>query len=309
MDAGSSAEASIAVLLEVQKADGGWGYYAESESRIEPTCWALSALSSAQDFKRSSAALTNARRFLLAHQDKQGFWTATPGMDIGNWVTSLACAVLSSDAEAESATQAGLSWLCSDYPLDSSPAVRFFRRLLSRTNTGEQDEASRGWGWTPRTSSWVEPTAFALLAMQQFPENRLPAAAATRRELAVALLYERMCPDGGWNSGNPRVYGVAGEALVLPTAWALLALALFPSRKANRAVSRGWKRLYLGFRAPRLWRSRACASRPMIGSCRPLSSICAHVARKVCWRMARTSLPGQVSPRIPIENGPHPREE
>jgi hypothetical protein len=38
------------------------------------------------------------------------------------------------------------------------------------------------------------------------------------------MLYDRMCPGGGWNSGNPLVYGVAGVPRVGPTAWALLAL-------------------------------------------------------------------------------------
>ena len=28
------------------------------------------------------------------------------------------------------------------------------------------------------------------------------------------MLYDRMCPGGGWNCGNPKVYGVAGEPLV-----------------------------------------------------------------------------------------------
>lgn len=38
------------------------------------------------------------------------------------------------------------------------------------------------------------------------------------------MLRDRMCPGGGWNCGNPRVYGVPGEALVIPTVCALLAL-------------------------------------------------------------------------------------
>jgi hypothetical protein len=33
-----------------------------------------------------------------------------------------------------------------------------------------------------------------------------------------------MCPGGGWNCGNPMVYGVPGEAQIGPTVWALLAL-------------------------------------------------------------------------------------
>ena len=38
------------------------------------------------------------------------------------------------------------------------------------------------------------------------------------------MLYDRICPAGGWNCGNPMVYGVAGEPQVTSTVWALLAL-------------------------------------------------------------------------------------
>ena len=58
-----------------------------------------------------------------------------------------------------------------------------------------------------------------------------------------------MCPGGGWNCGNPRVYGVDGDALVLPTCWALLALSPKPHKndsqekmpeKPGRALSLAW---------------------------------------------------------------------
>jgi hypothetical protein len=53
------------------------------------------------------------------------------------------------------------------------------------------------------------------------------------------MLYDRMCPGGGWNCGNPVVYGVAGEPLVIPTVWALIALRHNPTRPENVA-SLGW---------------------------------------------------------------------
>jgi hypothetical protein len=48
------------------------------------------------------------------------------------------------------------------------------------------------------------------------------------------MLYDRMCPGGGWNSGNPLIYGVAGEPRIGPTAWALLALREYASRAENQ---------------------------------------------------------------------------
>ena len=52
----------------------------------------------------------------------------------------------------------------------------------------------------------------------------MPAKAADRMKLAEAMLFDRMCPGGGWNCGNPMVYGVPGEPQVSTTVWSLLAL-------------------------------------------------------------------------------------
>jgi hypothetical protein len=199
----------------------------------------VSALTAAREYPEATIIVTNARQYLLVKQEKEGYWTASPEMKTGNWVTSLACAALSQQAGAENATLAAIEWLCEDYPLDSSPLLRVVRSFSRKTNFSQHENAYRGWGWTPRTSSWVEPTAFALLAMQEFDQQRLPVVAARRRELAVGLLYDRMCPDGGWNCGNPRVYGVAGEALVLPTAWALISLRALPDLE-SKSVSLAW---------------------------------------------------------------------
>lgn len=48
------------------------------------------------------------------------------------------------------------------------------------------------------------------------------------------MLYDRMCRGGGWNSGNPLVYGVNGEPRVSPTVWALLALQRHAEHPQNR---------------------------------------------------------------------------
>jgi hypothetical protein len=48
------------------------------------------------------------------------------------------------------------------------------------------------------------------------------------------MLYDRMCPGGGWNAGNAMVYAVAGIPRVGPTAWALLALLDQRHRPENR---------------------------------------------------------------------------
>ena len=51
------------------------------------------------------------------------------------------------------------------------------------------------------------------------------AAVQARIEEAVRYLVDRRCRPGGWNVGNPMMFGRALPPRTCPTAWALLALA------------------------------------------------------------------------------------
>jgi len=237
----------LSLLENLQNADGGWGFHAGEQSRVEPTSWALRALFDsaktvgAKNFRRAAD-------FLRSRQLPDGSWPACAEMSAGSWITSLTCSALAADPESAKHVAVGLQWLCDDFPRDSSPWRRFVRRIRNESHLAKQNDSYRGGGWTPKTSSWVEPTAFALMALRDAPAAQLPENAAQRRELAVALLYDRMCPGGGWNCGNPSVYGVDGEALVLPTCWALLALRgseraageKEAQEKPGRALSLAW---------------------------------------------------------------------
>ena len=231
-------EFCVPFLLGVQNEDGGWGFYLDSESRVEPTCWALRALQNSP-VHVAEDHLRGAQQYLLLAQLGDGSWPAAPEQKTGSWVTSLACSVLSQDKHTKSSVRRGLEWLCQDYPRDSAPWRRFFRKFHPESRVADHDDSFRGWGWTPRTSSWVEPSAFAILALRDSPPEWRPAEFAERFELAVGVLYDRMCPQGGWNCGNPRVYGVDGQPLVLPTGWALLALHDQPAHE-RKSKSLAW---------------------------------------------------------------------
>ena len=228
----------LSLLERLQNPDGGWGFHANEPSRAEPSCWAIAALFNSRN-PMASESHGKATNFLRATQFADGSWPASSQMTTGNWITSLACSVLRGDAKSANNVKAGLHWLCEDFPRDSSPLQRFLQRLRPKSNVVSHDDSYRGWGWTPRTSSWVEPTSFALMALREADPQHLPKNAAQRRALAFSLLYDRMCPGGGWNCGNPRVYGVDGDALVLPTCWALLALS-DAAEKPGRPLSLSW---------------------------------------------------------------------
>jgi hypothetical protein len=248
------------MLRSAQNSDGGWAFHHGGESRVEPTCWAIRALAGVQTKEGLREILTEnlerAVEFLTSRQGVDGSWPASHGIEAGGWITSLACSVLSAYASEQSvaeaqnacniqkAIQAALKWLCDDYPRDSSGWQKFLKGFRHNKNLVEHSDEFRGWGWTPRTASWVEPTAFALMAFSD-AGSAVPAALAKliaeRKTLATGLLCDRMCPRGGWNCGNPRVYGVDGDPLVLPTCWALLALRDEPEH-AERTLSLAWLR-------------------------------------------------------------------
>jgi hypothetical protein len=84
------------------------------------------------------------------------------------------------------------------------------------------------------------------------------------------MLYDRMCPGGGWNSGNPLVYGVAGVPRIGPTAWALLALRDHPERAEIKLSLKWLAGAYLAIRGAA---SLALAHRCLAAYGRPVAPL------------------------------------
>ncbi len=133
----------------------------------------------------------------------------------------------------------GLDWLLEAWPAEGTLWWRLRQSFISLPRwLARTARCAAGIG-RPGTASWVEPTAHALLFLRSLPPELLPPQAAKRRQLAERMLFDRMCPGGGWNSGNPLVYGVAGVPRIGPTAWALLALRDH-SERAEIQMSLAW---------------------------------------------------------------------
>jgi hypothetical protein len=225
-------------LLTNQNSDGGWGYHPATPSSVEATAWASLALLARAADPLPAEACARARAWLLRAQMPDGAWPAFPGQRQGCWATSLAALALHLEGATPDAVVRGRDWLLDAWPADNN-FWRRLRRVLARGTVVRQDNSLHGWSWTPGTASWVEPTAHALLFLRSLPAELLLPRAAKRRQLGERMLYDRMCPGGGWNSGNPQVYGVAGMPRIGPTAWALLAL-LPHSQRAENQMSLGW---------------------------------------------------------------------
>jgi Prenyltransferase and squalene oxidase repeat len=242
-------QSCLPYLTGTQNEDGGWGFKPGTTSRVEPTAWALLALQEYFSAGSSEKSVAGGLHFLKASQLPDGSWPAAPAQRTGSWVTSVACWALLANPQSKHMLERGLHWLSNEWPGDSTKWWRFVRTLTAgRSKTGQNDSYS-GWSWTPGTSSWVEPTSYAIIVLRSRAKS-LPAKARRRLQVAKAMLFDRMCPGGGWNSGNPVVYGVAGEAQIDPTVWALLALQ-GDAGQAKIQLSLDWlERQAVGLQSP-----------------------------------------------------------
>jgi hypothetical protein len=233
-DAGEGFAARICLpfLHKARNADGGWGYRPGTASAVEPTAWSLLALAKTDP---KSEGVAQGLEWLLRARNDDGSWPTRPETAEGNWVTPLAALAVVALNGPEKAIAGAAQWLCQSRSGEHSFRMWLGRLVkMVRKSAVEQDFSLQGWSWTPGTASWVEPTALALIFLHHVPPALASSNSEERRRVGEALLYDRMCPGGGWNSGNPMVYGVGGIPQIGPTAWALLALQEHVEREENR---------------------------------------------------------------------------
>jgi hypothetical protein len=117
----------------------------------------------------------------------------------------------------------GIHWLLNFAGRESNWFWKWKFRTADRHVRFDPDKY--GWPWFPDTVSWVVPTAFAVLALDQIPCNCDGLQhVASRVDCGIQMLFDRACPGGGWNAGNGVVYGTALAPHADDTAIALLAL-------------------------------------------------------------------------------------
>ena len=182
---------------------------------VEPTAAALLAL---REEPRCREACDRAQSWLVAAQNPDGGWGLNAEDSESSWQTGWAVLALARSGAAQDAPRRGAAWLLSVAILEvGDEALRgSVRELLAI------DPDLRGWPWRPGESSFVEPTA---LAVQALDAAHGAGQNESRLEEAAAYLRDRRCPAGGWNVGNPVMLGKALLPRAHPTAWALLALA------------------------------------------------------------------------------------
>lgn len=187
--------------------EGGWSYTPGQAAQLEPTCLVLLALAAERD--RFQTALAQGLRFLQAHQAPDASYR--PARVEAVWPTALALFT-------RSCLSASLE--------DLKPTAQ--RLLAIKGETVHDPEAAAaqdidvmlvGWPWGVGNFSWVEPTAWAVLALRRVGFGTQP-----RVQEGERLLLDRAFDEGGINYGNRRIFGRITEPVPGPTALMLLAL-------------------------------------------------------------------------------------
>jgi hypothetical protein len=184
--------------------DGGWAYSPGKSSRLEPTCWALVGL------PLDDATRAAARAFLERRRAPDGLLLDHPGAAPNLAFNGLAALALARASDASRRTQL----------LNAIAGVRGVQ--LENSDLYHQNNALQGWPWVGGAFSWVEPTAWCVLALKKHRAD-VPDAGHRIAE-AETLLFDRACTSGGWNYGNSNMMGQDLRPYVPTTALALLAL-------------------------------------------------------------------------------------
>jgi uncharacterized protein (DUF362 family) len=199
----------LEALAAQARSNGGWGYTVDQPAHLEPTCLALLALS--RQPQRHADVIASARERLRQCAAADGTYRLERGRPEAIWPTALVLftqAVLGEDAGTLQRTAAAL---LSHKGRPSSDG--------KDENVNDIDECLLGWPWAEGNFSWVEPTAWACLALRRIGQDDHP-----RVEEGLKLLLDRALETGGVNYGNRRIFGIALEPIPGPTALMLLAL-------------------------------------------------------------------------------------
>lgn len=195
-------------LTESELHEGGWGYYSDSaQAYPEPTCYGLLALKDTPFIQQKSldwlSNLINENGKLYLPEDNSP-----------NWGTSHVIITLLRLNKLPEKMGTSIEWLLeweSQYTESIEEDVALDSTLI-------------GWPWISDTFSWVQPTAYAVLALKLCRLKTHP-----RVQEAEKLLFDRMCRGGGWNFGNPVMLNRPVDPSMVETAITLLALQDLPN--------------------------------------------------------------------------------
>ena len=197
-------------LVSTANPTGGWGYHNNQPDHLEPTCLALLALST--DKGKFADAISKGVAALEVNRLDDGSYRLQRGRPQAIWTTALVLF-----------TKIALG----DKPSDLQPTIDCILNATGRVIEADPEVEDMtdinlqlvGWPWGEGTFSWVEPTAWACLALRAAGLGTHP-----RVVEGCRLLVDRAFETGGINYGNRIILGKPTEPIPGPTALMLLAL-------------------------------------------------------------------------------------
>jgi len=227
------------ILKTHLKANRLWGNHTNNAA-IEPICLGLLALRREKD-----PEIILAIQMLRDLQNANGSWSAFAGDEpAGCWTTALAMLALLAVGGRSGSLATATRWLVDAKGREENWLWRW--KFQTVDSSVRSDPRKYGWSWVPGTTSWVIPTAFSLIALQQGRDAglSLDARLSGRMTLGISMLLDRMCPGGGWNAGNGIAFGMAFTPYIDATSIALLALQGHKHSAVNASLS--WLSARLG---------------------------------------------------------------
>lgn len=221
-------------LLKLQNRDGGWGSGLEKQSNPEATAYALMALVQRQEQVGVQRQVMAAVTWLLAVQDASGGWNYAHRVRQGSWVTAPVILALSTLKPYQDEVERAATWLLQQRGERLGFLQSILYGLSHQHKTVGMNPNLQGWSWASGTTSWVEPTAYALIALNKLRPALDRQLTDARIRQAEALLYDRMCVDGGWNYGNAVVLNQRLVPYPDTTALSLIALQAHQDKHENQ---------------------------------------------------------------------------
>ncbi len=213
----------MGALVRAQNADGGWGAEEGKRSNTEATALAALALGATGEAALRARA-SRGIGWLAGLQRSDGAWPLAADMAGPSWATALAAlSLVALDTERERAAR-GLGWLLAHRGERLGWIASLLYRFWPTVLPARMDPDLRGWPWTLGAFSWVEPTAYALLALKKGRRHLAGVDPDERIGEAERMLHDRMCQGGGWNYGNSNVLGEKIPPYAEVTALTLVAL-------------------------------------------------------------------------------------
>ncbi len=196
------------LLAAAVSPDGGFGYHRGQPTHLEPTC--LTALALAAEADRFAPQIAAAVAAIQQHANPDGSYRLTRGRPQAVWPTALVLFTRGTLNHAAGELQPIANKLLGI----EGKVVR-----MDTSDAGDIDAGLLGWPWAEDTFSWVEPTAWACLALRAVGLGSHP-----RVQEGLRLLLDRAFDHGGANYGSRMILGKQTEPIPGSTCVLLLAL-------------------------------------------------------------------------------------